>query len=107
MTICEAFGFAKKQISLSEKFTKHECSKFIMIKDHTEDCCKSQLDILKEGDFHDLTTKPYYRKNLPSRVENFIPRPRDLHEILKLLHLKKRFITILGYSGIGKSTLVR
>lgn len=77
-----------------------------MIKNHGEEC-KSQLDILKEGDFNDLTPKPYYRKNLPSRVENFIPRPKDLHEILKLLNLKNRFITILGYSGIGKSTLAR
>lgn len=44
---------------------------------------------------------------MPSRVENFIPRPKDLYEILKLIDSKKRFITITGMSGIGKSTLVR
>ena len=39
-----------------------------MIKGHSEEACKSKLDILKEGDFNDLTIKPFYRKNLPSRV---------------------------------------
>ena len=59
------------------------------------------------GEFKDLTFKPYYNKNLPSRVENFIPRPKDLHEILKFIDSKKRYITITGMPGIGKSTLAR
>ena len=54
-----------------------------------------------------MTRKPYYDRILPSRVENFIPRPKDLYEILKLIDSKKRFVTITGMSGIGKSTLVR
>ncbi len=47
MSICDAFGFAKKQLSLSQKFNSHECSKFILIKDHCEQNCKSKLDIAK------------------------------------------------------------
>lgn len=47
MTICKAFSFAKKQISLSEKFSKHESAKFIMIKDHSEEKCNSELDLGK------------------------------------------------------------
>lgn len=65
------------------------------------------MDIQKEGDFRDLTVKPFYKKNLPSRVENFIPRPKDLQQILKLIQSKNRFITIVGCSDIGKSTLAR
>jgi len=30
-----------------------------------------------------------------------------LHQILEMIHKKRRFITIVGQSGIGKSTLVR
>jgi hypothetical protein len=38
-TICESFQFAKKQLSLKGKFTKHECEKFIILKDHSESKC--------------------------------------------------------------------
>lgn len=107
MSICSAYSFAKKQLVHSGKFTNHECAKFTIICNHTEENCDSRLDIVKEGDFRDLTIKPYYKKNLPSRVENFIPRPKDLHHILKLIQSKNRFITIAGCSGIGKSTLAR
>lgn len=47
MSICDAFNFAKKQITLSQKFTSHECSKFILLKRHCENSCKSYLDISK------------------------------------------------------------
>jgi hypothetical protein len=67
----------------------------------------SELTVPEVGEFKDLTYKPYYNKNLPSRVENFIPRPKDIHEILKLIDTKKRYITITGMPGIGKSTLAR
>lgn len=40
-------------------------------------------------------------------MENFIPRPKDIQEILKLIDTKKRYITITGMPGIGKSTLAR
>lgn len=36
MKICEAFNFAKKQLSLTGKFTVHEIQKFILLKDHSE-----------------------------------------------------------------------
>jgi hypothetical protein len=48
MTICEAFKFAKKQLTLSQKFNTHECSKFIIINDCLDNCT-SKLNILKEG----------------------------------------------------------
>ena len=107
MSICSAFSFAKRQLILSSKFSNHEVAKFLIIRDHPQDQCSSQPDIVEGGSFSDLRTKPFYRKNLPSRVENFIPRPRDLHEILRLLQTKNRFITIVGCSGMGKSTLAR
>jgi ABC-type multidrug transport system fused ATPase/permease subunit len=78
-----------------------------MIKDHCEKSCRYNLNIVKEGKFRDLTYKPYFCKFIPSRVENFIPRPKDLHEILKLINNKNRFISVIGNSGIGKSTLIR
>lgn len=42
-----------------------------------------------------------------SRVEHYIPRSRDMYEIISLISQKRRFITITGQSGIGKSTIVR
>ena len=48
MAICDAFSFAKKQLTLSQKFNPHECSKFILIRDCEGDC-QSKLEIGKEG----------------------------------------------------------
>ena len=41
-----------------------------------------------------------------SQVEHYIPRCRDMYEIIQLISQKRRFITITGQSGIGKSTLL-
>lgn len=43
-----------------------------------------------------------------SRVEHYIPRSKEIYEIIRLIqHKKRRYITIVGQSGLGKSTLVR
>lgn len=40
-------------------------------------------------------------------MEHYIPRCKELHEIIQFINQKRRFITIVGQSGIGKSTLAR
>jgi ABC-type cobalamin/Fe3+-siderophores transport system ATPase subunit len=42
-----------------------------------------------------------------SRVEHYISRGRQLYEVIQLIQKKRRFITIVGQPGLGKSTLVR
>ena len=51
------------------------------------------------GKFHDLTPKAEYFK-LPSRVEHFIGRNVDMHNIMNLI-LSQRFITIKGIPGVN------
>jgi hypothetical protein len=107
-SICESFYFAKKQLELKGKFTKHECEKFMMLKNHCIEECNHYFAHRNENDaFNDLNPRPKYNKYTLSRVEHFIPRCRDMYEIVSLLNQKRRFITITGQSGIGKSTIVR
>ena len=54
-----------------------------------------------------MSPHPSYNKYLLSRVEHYVPRCKDMYEIIKLIGQRRRYITILGQSGIGKSTFVR
>lgn len=107
-TICEAFDFAKKQLVLKDKYSHHECEKFMLISSHPRHQCREHFTP-RTGltGFNDLSPRPRYNKNLPSRVEHYIHRSTELHQILVLLEQKRRFVTIIGQSGMGKSTLAR
>ena len=106
-TICQAFEFAKKQLVLSEKFTKHECEKFILLAGH-EGACKQHFENHNQTSaFTNVNPRPYYSQHILSKVENYIPRCRQIHEVVSHIHKKKRFITIVGQPGLGKSTLAR
>lgn len=41
MSICDSFKFAKKQLELMEKFSKHEIQKFMILHNHQKKDCNS------------------------------------------------------------------
>lgn len=107
-SICEAFEFAKKQLALGGRFSRHECEKFIIIASHQRGQCEERFQRRDQTEnFNDLSPRPEHGKIMLSRVEHYISRGRQLYEVIQLVQKKRRFITIVGQSGLGKSTLVR
>jgi hypothetical protein len=108
MSICDSFDFAKLQVSLMG-FPKGEEHEFILLRKESSTYdnhyCNS-LSTARCGEFRDLTGRPIYGRNIPSKVENFVVRHEIMYEVISALS-NHRFITIKGIPGIGKSTLVR
>jgi hypothetical protein len=76
MSICDSFDFAKLQVSLMG-FPKGEEHKFILLKKESsiyENHHCNSLSTARCGEFRDLTGKPIYGRNIPSKVENFVVR---------------------------------
>ena len=78
-----------------------------MIRNHDGQCQQYFENNNQTSAFTDANQRPTYSQHLLSKVENYIPRCRQIQEILTYIQKKKRFITIVGQPGLGKSTLAR
>ena len=59
----------------------------------------------EEPKFRDLTHTSNFNK-IPSRVEHFLGRHLETHEVINLIR-NQRFVTINGVPGIGKTSLAK
>lgn len=106
---CNSFKTAKKEVS--EILGKTEASKFMLM---TQDDlnpysgkvhkCKGFANFSK-GSFCNMNEEPQF-DYVPSNIEGFIDRQREMYEIIKLLN-DNRVVSILGPPGIGKTSLAR
>lgn len=113
-SVCESFEFAKQYIKSSSGLPAGEENKFVLlIKEESlmrfHSCtfqgikgCMSDID---EPFFKDLTPLPRFH-HVPARVEGFIGRHRELHEVIKEIQ-NQRLVIVQGVHGVGKSSLCR
>ena len=103
-SVCDAYKTARKEVG--ETFSKSEANKFMLKiqEDEFRHKCKG-LTNLERGEFKNLTEKPLF-DYVPSSIDGFIDRQREMYEIIKLLH-ENRVVSILGPPGIGKTSISR
>lgn len=114
-TICEAFKCAQQQLKLEKDLRPGEANKFVLLTPEQDafsfHTCSNKFQIFPSGTqgsgelFRDLTPVPKYNR-VPSRVEHFLGRHLEVHEIIQLIR-HQRFVTIKGVPGIGKSSLCK
>jgi len=113
-TVCEAFRNAKEHLKSIRGLPPGEENKFVILYEeslfqgHTCTSFFPSTNLRNEhgkGGLKDLTPVPTFHK-IPSRVEHFMGRHIELHEVIKLIR-SQRFVTIKGIPGIGKSSLCR
>jgi len=134
MNICQAFEVAKKQVEV--KFNMGESNKFMIlipvnknrpsigsmgrissllmdmdpedllmdIDKEDEHKCKI-FGPLKEGKTELLDKIPLF-KDIPSKVEEYIGRQREIFEVVQSI-CQFRLVNIVGLPGVGKSSLAK
>ena len=112
-TVCEAFRNAKEHLRSIRGLPPGEENKFVILYEESlfqEHICSSIFTDTRKSEnnlagLRDLTPIPVFHK-IPSRVEHFLGRHMELHEVIKLIR-NQRFVTIKGIPGVGKSSLCR
>jgi len=113
-TVCEAFRNAKEHLKSIRGLPPGEENKFVILYEESlfqQHTCTSffPANSLRNepgrSGLKDLTPVPTFHR-IPSRVEHFMGRHIELHEVIKLIR-SQRFVTIKGIPGIGKSSLCR
>ena len=112
-TVCESYNIAKEQLRYARELPPGEANKFELL--YQEDIyfahiCSTSFNSVpnvKEGEnyFKNLTAIPAFN-TVPSRVEHFIGRHIETHEVITMVQ-NQRFVTIKGIPGIGKSSLCK
>ncbi|CAI2358952.1 unnamed protein product [Moneuplotes crassus] len=107
-TPCEAYNIAQQTLSISQGLEGQSALFIMKTRNSIEEqhCCRSH--ILYKGvtsRVDKLRTGIRFVKNLPSKPCPFVGRNQDVREVLQILKLGKRIITITGEPGIGKTTV--
>ncbi|CAI2377825.1 unnamed protein product [Moneuplotes crassus] len=113
-TVCASFHFAKEEVN--KMFKSVEAYKFILLIPQetrkknsntpktSKHRCQAVTSIIPGG-LVNLGNKPSIL-SVPSKIDNFVGRQKEMYDIIDHLS-KNRLVSILGLSGIGKTTLAR
>lgn len=111
-SVCESYEFAIQYVRGDRNMPAGEEKKFVILKQESQtrshSCTKIPKGNLSDSNeplFKDLTPLPRFH-HVPARVEDFIGRHREVHEVIKEIQ-NQRLLIIQGVHGVGKSSLCR
>ncbi|CAI2381433.1 unnamed protein product [Moneuplotes crassus] len=109
MSVCEAFDISQKVVKSEINPVQARMFMLLTQKDNPKSKLKkhicSSIQNLDFGSLNDVSDYPLF-DYVPDKVEEFMCREIEMHQIAKSLNCSK-VVTVIGPAGIGKTSIAR